>query len=84
MTVQMIEEVHNPALDKAKQSPQSIDPTAVIADVDPEQLAVVVARLKSSGNEAFQAKRYRGKSHLASPHKAVPLWLQALPYPPLD
>lgn len=65
MTVQMIEEVHNPAFEKGKQLPADTNPAAAsIADIDPEQLSFVVARLKASGNEAFQAKRYKGMCKL--------------------
>ena len=61
MTVEEIEEIYNPALEAAKYASQSNDPTAAIKQLDPKQLAFVAAQLKASGNEAFQAKRYRGK-----------------------
>jgi hypothetical protein len=61
MTVEVIEEVHNPALEQAKQAAPPEDPVAAINQLDPKQLAFVVAQLKASGNQAFQAKRYRGK-----------------------
>lgn len=66
MTVEMVEEVHNPSFDSFKKQNGKNDPvSAAIAEIDVEQLAFVVARLKASGNEAFQAKRYRGKCFVA-------------------
>ena len=61
MTVEEIEEVHNPTLEATKRASHPNDPAAAIKQLDPKQLAFVVAQLKASGNEAFQAKRYRGK-----------------------
>lgn len=61
MTVEEIEEVHNPAFETAKQASRWNDPAQAIKQLDPKQLAFVAAQLKASGNEAFQAKRYRGK-----------------------
>ena len=61
MTTEEIEEVHNPALEAAKHASHPNDPATAIKQLDPKQLAFVVAQLKASGNEAFQAKRYRGK-----------------------
>ena len=56
----MIEEVHNPALERADQAMHPKDPAAAIKELDPKQLAFVVAKLKAAGNEAFTARRYRG------------------------
>jgi hypothetical protein len=61
MTVEEVEEVHNPAFDTAKEASHPNDPAAAIKQLDPKQLAFVAAQVKASGNEAFQAKRYRGK-----------------------
>jgi hypothetical protein len=61
MTVEEIEEVHNPTLEATKHASHPNDPAAAIKRLDPKQLAFVVAQVKASGNEAFQAKRYRGK-----------------------
>lgn len=61
MTVELVEEIHNPSFESLKLEDATAHPVAAaLACADPKQLAFVVARLKASGNEAFQKKRFRG------------------------